>query len=149
MANRTPRAQSSREEEKRNETWKPASLLPTPEPRDGFVFRWVRTSMLGNSDAVNVSAKFREGWEPVPASEFQELKVMSDIGSKFPENIEVGGLILCQAPQRLMEQRREYYARMAGDQMKAVDQSYMKENDPRMPLLAPERQSRVSRFGNG
>lgn len=149
MAERTPRQSETRAEEERVPSWKPPELLPTPEPREGLVYRWVRSSMLGRTDNVNVSSKFREGWQPVPASEFRDLKVVADHDSRFPDNIEVGGLILCQAPVELMQQRREYQARKAQGQMEAVDRNYMREGDPRMPLLKPERKTRISNFGDG
>lgn len=145
---RTKRAMETREETGRGKQWKPPSLLPTPDPQEGWEFRWVRTSMLGSGDTVNVSSKFREGWEPVSKEEFPELKILSDLDSRFPENIEVGGLLLCKAPRELMEQRRAYQAARTAGQMDAVDNNYMREGDPRMPLLAPERSSRVSRFGS-
>ena len=61
-------------------------------------------------------------------------------------NLEVGGLLLCKAPKELMEQRDEYYRKMSAEQMEAVDNNFMKENDPRMPLLQPDRKSRTT-FG--
>lgn len=147
MVDRTPREQTDRKAEERPASWTPPRLLPTPEPREGMAFRWVRTSMVGNGDNVNVSAKFREHWTPVKASEFPELHVMSDLGSRFPENIEVGGLLLCQRPKALSEQRSEYYQRRANQQIEAVDNDFMRDSNPVMPVLKPERTSRISRFG--
>jgi len=150
MANsRAPREVESRENEGRpSDSWKPASVLPVPDPQDGWVFRWVRTSSVGNSDNTNVSQKFREGWIPVRSEDHPELKVMSDIGSRFEGNIEIGGLLLCKAPAEDVERRREYYDRMAQTQMSSVDNSFLRENDPRMPVLNPERSSRTT-FGRG
>jgi len=93
-----------------------------------------------------VSQKFREGWIPVKAEDHLELEVMSDVGSRFDGNIEVGGLLLCKAPEAEMQQRQEYFERMAENQMESVDNSFMRENDPRMPVLKPERSSRTT-FG--
>lgn len=148
MAERVKRDLDTRESEEHEMTWKPSSLLPTPEPKDGLVFRWVRSSILGNSDTVNMSSKFREGWTPVNGSEFPELKAINDIDSRFDKGIEIGGLVLCQAPAKLMEQKKAYQARQAGAQLDAVDRNFMREGDSRMPLLPPERQSRVSKFGS-
>ena len=58
--NRKPREIESREEEARPASFRPPSLLPDPLPQPGWVFRWVRTSMVGQSDATNVSMRFRE-----------------------------------------------------------------------------------------
>lgn len=146
---RTKRDAESRETENRpTDSWKPASVLPVPEAQDGWVFRWVRTSTLGQSDNTNVSQKFREGWIPVKSEDHPELQVMSDINSRFDGNIEVGGLLLCKAPADQMEQRNAYYQQVAEGQMESVDNSFLRENDPRMPVLNPERSTRTT-FGRG
>jgi hypothetical protein len=110
------------------------------------VFRWIRTSTLGQSDNTNVSMRFREGWEPVRAEDHPELMIVSDHGSQFPGNVEVGGLLLCKAPREEVDKRAEYYRDMAQAQMDAVDSNYMRESDPRMPVLQPERSTRIT-FG--
>lgn len=149
MAERTPRTRETRETTSRVATWKPQGMLPTPEPRDGLHFRWVRTSSLGNTDMTNVSRRFREGYAPVAATEFPELKVLSDLDSRFPDNIEVGGLLLCSIPAELATARIEGQTRQAQAQLDAVDRNYMRESDPRMPVLTPERSTRTSSFGKG
>ena len=123
-------------------------MLPTPEPRDGLKFRWVRTASLGQADMTNVSRRFREGYVPVKATDFPELKIMSDLDSRFPENVEVGGLLLCSIPADLAEDRTYGQAEDANAQMDAVDRNYLRESDPRMPVLRPERSSRTT-FGKG
>ena len=149
-APREPRTLETRENDTRDEPWEPASLLPDPDPQDGWVFRWIRTSMVGSLDNTNVSKKFREGWEPVRAEDHPELQIMSDHNSEWGAKggIEVGGLLLCKAPHEQVEKRRDYYKSHAESQMQAVDNNYMRENDPRMPVLAPERKTRVA-FGGG
>ena len=147
MADRTPRDLNTRAATPRKAVWKRQSVIPAPEPRDGLKFRWVRTSALGNADNMNVSRRFREGYVPVKASEFPELKVLSDVGSRFKDNIEVGGLILCSIPEDLVEARVEGQLAEAQAQMNAVDNNYMRESDPRMPVLRPERSSRQTNFG--
>ena len=144
MTDRTPRKNEDRESEKRKVSWERPSMLPIPEPRDGIAYRWIRTSLIGNSDNANVSSKFREGWTPVRKEEHPNLKIMSDIDSRFQDNIEVGGLLLCQNSTENVEARREAQLAQAQGQMAAVDNSYLKQSDPRMPLLKPERQTRTS-----
>ena len=58
---RTPRGSEDREVTQRTESWENPSNLPSPNPQEGWVFRWIRTSLLGNADNPNVSKKFREG----------------------------------------------------------------------------------------
>jgi len=143
---RKPRETDTRENSTRPTTWKPPQLLPMPEPQEGWEFRYIRASLVGKSDNVNVSAKMREGWEPVSRSEVPELRVVNDHDTRFPENIEIGGLILCKAPTELLQQRRDYQRQQSEGQMQAVDRSYLRQSDPRMPLLPPERKTRVSGF---
>ena len=147
---REPRDLDTRENESRNRSGEPASILPDPEPHDGGVFRWIRTSMVGHPDNTNVSKRFREGWEPVRAEDHPEMQIMSDHDSNWAEKggIEVGGLLLCKAAKEEVESRQEYYSRHAQSQMQAVDNAYMRESDPRMPVLAPDRKTRVA-FGSG
>ena len=103
---------------------------------------------MGQSDNANVSRRFREGYTPVKASEFPELQILSDVDSRFKENIEVGGLLLCSIPEEFAQDRIQGQLEEAQAQIQAVDNSYMRENDPRMPLLKPERSTRTS-FGRG
>jgi len=148
MADRTPRTAQTRETGERKRSWQRQAMLPTPEPRDGLKFRWVRTASLGQADMTNVSRRFREGYVPVKATEFPELRIMSDVDSRFPENIEVGGLLLCSIPADIADDRTQGQVEEARYQMDAVDRNFMRESDPRMPVLPPERSSRTT-FGKG
>ena len=149
-APKAPRDLDTREQSVRNKTWEPASVLPDPEPQDGWVFRWIRTSMVGQVDNTNASKRFREGWEPVRAEDHPELQIMSDHNSDWGKKgaVEVGGLLLCKAPEELVRGRQEYYAKRAQDQMQAVDNNFMRQSDPRMPVFAPDRKTSVT-FGGG
>ena len=149
MSERTPRSNKSRENESRKKSWSRPTMLPTPEPRDGVEYRWVRTSTLGQSDNTNVSSKFREGWTPVKAEDHPELMLQSDHDSKWANdgNIEVGGLLLCKTSVENVEARNQYYAAAAARQVESVDNNYMRESDPRMPKLN-ESSTRIS-FGQG
>jgi hypothetical protein len=73
--------------------------------------------------------------------------VISDRDSQFPENIEIGGLLLCSIPAEIVEDRSAQMAEKARQQMDSVDRNYLRENDPRMPMLRPERESRTTNFG--
>lgn len=147
MTDRTPRTLETREvTSPRKKTWKRQSMLPTPEPRPGIKYRWIRTATLGNADMTNVSSRFREGYTPVQAADYPELQIMSDIDSRFKGNVEVGGLLLCSAAAEDVQSRVEGQLEMAQNQIDAVDRNFMRENDPRMPVLRPERTSKTS-FG--
>ena len=142
---RAKRDHDTREVSSRPATWKPPTVLPTPDPQDGYEFRWIRISMRGDVDNTNVSRKYREGWEPVKLEDFPELKLIPDIDNRFDGAAVLGGLMLCKNTTELMQQKRDY---MANLQMEAVDNNLMRENDARMPLLSPDRSTRV-KFGDG
>ena len=146
--NRQPRDLEARATAERPKQWMPPELLPSPNPEPGYEFRWIRVSTLGTADPMNISSKLREGWEPVKASEHPEIQLMN-IGekSRFPDSIEIGGLILCKTPSEFVDQRNGYYQKQTDSQMQSVDNNFMRENDPRMPLFK-ERRSEV-KFGRG
>jgi hypothetical protein len=62
--------------------------------------------------------------------------------------IGVGGLILARFPLETASQRNAYYRRQASDQLAAVDNDLLRENHPSMPIIKPERQTRVTFGGN-
>jgi len=146
--NRMQRAMESREAEVRPPlTWTQPGLLPDITPEEGYEFRWIRTSMMGQADGRNVSMKLREGWVPVKASDHPEAQMYIDPNSRYKDAIEVGGLILCKTPKELVEQRNKFYQNQAEDQITSVDNGYMRENDPRMKKFS-ERNTTVT-FGKG
>jgi hypothetical protein len=145
--NRLNRELDTREKTGRRQAWKRPEVLPAPTPEDGYAFRWIRVSTLGNVDPTNVSSKLREGWEPVKATDHPEITLVSVENERFKDNIVQGGLMLCKAPVEMIEERNDYYNQQAKSQMDSVDNNLMRENDPRMPLFH-DRRSKVT-FGNG
>lgn len=147
--NRLAREVENRESAQRKQAWTPPETLPSPQPQAGWVFRWIRTTIMGQMDPTNASAKFREGWEPVKAADVPELMMFNDPNSntRFKDNIEIGGLLLCKAPEEMAAQRADYYSRQAQSQMDAVDNSFMRSNDERMPLFNEKRTT--TSFGRG
>lgn len=153
MANHTRDPRASRDTDtraatSRNDSWIEPSKLPDPEPQDGYVYRWIRTATLGQADPTNVSTRFREGWTPVPKQDVMGLGLLPDQRSRFPENMEVGGLLLCKMPEERAEARKRHYEAKAQNQLQASDGNFMKQSDPRMPVLKPERSTTVT-FGSG
>jgi hypothetical protein len=144
---RLPRELDTRAKMERPTKWMPPQTLPDPNQEQGYSFRWIRTSTLGNDDPMNSSSKLREGWEPVKASEHPEIQIMSTSVGRYPDSIEIGGLMLCKTPKEFTEQRDAYYKMQSDNQMNSIDNNFMRENDPRMPLFK-ERSSKVT-FGKG
>ena len=144
---RQSRDLSTREVAERPKQWMPPKLLPDPIPEEGYAFRWIRIASLGKDDATNYSSKLAEGWEPVKASDHPEIRLFNASAAKFPDSIEVGGLLLCKTPVEFTHQRNAYYSQQAEAQMQSVDNTFMRENDPQMPMFK-ERKSTVT-FGKG
>ena len=88
--NRLTRELESRATQVRPKQWAPAELLPEPDKQPGFNYRWIRVSTLNNADPRNISAKLREGWEPVKLSEQPRFQLLVDPNSRFKDNIEIG-----------------------------------------------------------
>ena len=145
--NRADRDQDSRENTVRTRTWAPPTLLPDPKPQHGWEYRWIRIATQGQNDPMNISSKLREGWEPVRASDHPEIQTFIDPNGQFKDNIVIGGLMLCKTPTEMVEQRDAWFRKQADTQMQSVDNSFLRDNDPRMPLFS-DRKSSVS-FGKG
>lgn len=145
--NKLMRELETRANKERPKQWTPPELLPEPDKQPGFEYRWIRVSTLNQSDARNLSSKIREGWEPVKIEEQPKFQLLVDPNSRFKDQIEIGGLLLCKAPEEFIKQRSDYYRRQTEAQTIAVDNNLMRQNDPRMPLFN-ERKSSTS-FGKG
>ena len=146
--NRNNRDLTTRAKDERPRSWAPPTLLPDPAPEPGYSYRWIRVSTLGQNDPRNVSSKLREGWEPVRAADHPEISMYLDNdNARFKDNVVVGGLLLCKTPTGMVDQRNAYYQQQAEAQIRSVDNNFMRENDPRMPLFS-ERKSSVT-FGRG
>jgi hypothetical protein len=144
--NRTPRNVETRVQAERPKQWKPAELLPEPDKLPGYAYRWIRVGLQGNADPRNYSAKLREGWEPVKIEEQPQFQLLVDENSRFKDGVEVGGLLLCKTPIEFVEQRNNHYLKQSENQILAVDNNLMKQNDPRMPLFK-ESKSSTSKSG--
>jgi hypothetical protein len=145
--NKLTRELETRAVQERPKQWTPPELLPEPDKQPGFAYRWIRVSTLNSADPRNLSAKLREGWEPVKIEEQPKFQLLVDPGSRFKDNIEVGGLLLCKTPSELVEQRNSHYQRQSEGQMESVDNNLMRQNDPRMPLFSEKKSS--TSFGKG
>jgi len=145
--NRLTRELETREIQERPKQWMPPELLPEPDKQAGFAYRWIRVSTLNNADPRNISSKLREGWEPVTVEEQPKFRLLANQEGRFKDHIEIGGLLLCKTPEEFVKQRKEYYDKQTQAQTDAVDNSLMRQSDPRMPLFK-ESKSEV-RFGKG
>jgi hypothetical protein len=139
--NNTPRELDTRATYERPQQWAPAELLPEPDKQAGYAYRWIRVSTLGEADPRNISGKLREGWEPVRIEEQPKFQLLVDPNSRFKDNIEIGGLLLCKTPEDFVGQRNSHYAKQTQAQTDAVDNNLMRQSDPRMPLFKENKSS--------
>ena len=145
---RETRAAQSRDRNVRNKPWQPPSVLDAPDAPEGYVYRWIRESMVGYDDKANMSKRIREGWEPVRAEEHPDFETPVVEEGKYAGVIGVGGLILAKMPIEIVEQRKAYFRNMTSDQIQAVDRNLMRESNPVMPIETPQRSTKVT-FGSG
>lgn len=151
VAERTPREIESREASQRIQSWENPSNLPAPTEQAGWVFRYIRTSLLGQSDNPNVSRKFREGWEPCRLEDHPELQIhMMDHNSEWSVkgNVEIGGQLLCKMPAEKAKARDEYFNNLAQSQLESVDNTYFKDQDSRMATKQVFERKTKTTFGN-
>jgi hypothetical protein len=66
---------------------------------------------------------------------------------RFKGSIEMGGLLLCRIPSEFLKQKSTYYSNQNKAQMDSVDNSFMRDNDPRMSKFS-EKSTKVT-FGSG
>jgi len=147
-SDRTPRSASTRENNTRRKPWSPPSLLDAPPPPQGYVYRWIRESMIGQNDPANMSKRIREGWEPVSAKDHPDFEAPTIDDGKHAGVIGVGGLILAKIPKETVDERRAYYQNVADQQIQAVDNDLMRESNQVMPISNPNRSTKVT-FGKG
>ena len=147
IQDRTHRDLKSREKSARA-VYVPPSNLPDPTPEPGWVYHWAATHILGQANPTNVSQKMREGWVPVKAEDHPELMLL---GNEKTGNVEIGGLMLCKMPTERYRARQDYFNSMAQGQMDSVDNHFLRNNDPRMPLFSDKKSSttRGGGFGSG
>lgn len=144
---RLQREMTSRAMQERPKQWAPADLLPEPDKAPGYAYRWIRISYNGKRDPKNFSAKMREHWEPVAIEEQPKFQLLVDPDSRFKNNIEIDGLLLCKTPIEFIEQRSAHFQRVTKAQAESVDNGLMRQSDSRMPIFK-EGKSTTS-FGKG
>ena len=101
---------------------------------------------MGQDDKKNVSARMREGYEPVRLEELGDFEAPTVEDGAMKGVVSVGGLLLAKIPEEIVEERNAYFSQQTRDQQEAVDNDLLREQHPSMPIDNPNRQSRVT-FG--
>ena len=138
---RASRSSDTRAKDDRPKVWKMPSALELPDEAielaesQGLTYRWIRESILGQDDKTNVSKRFREGFEPVRPNElpgFHDMPTVDD--GRHAGVIGVGGLILCKIDKTIADQRNDFFEQQTQNQMTAVENDLMREENPSMPI---------------
>ena len=142
---KTSRASQTRAKAESKKVWSPPNSLDAPPAPTGYRHQWIRSEILGASDAKNIASSLREGWELVRADEYPESNYPSIHEGRYAGVIGVGGVLLARIPEEIALQIDAYYKKQNDAKEEAVDNNLMKEQHPSMPFNS-ERQTRVT-FG--
>ena len=137
MSNRASRDSQTRDKTVRTADWRPPSALEAPEPPVGYKHRWIRESVMEYDDRNNVHKRRREGWELVRAEEYPDFDAPVIDEGKNRRNC-VGGLLLARIPEGIGT-ANQHYRQTTQNQMEAVDRDWMRETNPAMPKMKPQR----------
>ena len=100
---------------------------------------------MGFLDTKNVQGRLRSGYELVRSDEYPEDDYPAITDGKYAGVIGHGGLVLTRVPEEIARQRSEHFAKLANEQLEAVDNDLMKAEHKSMPINI-DRQSRTT-FG--
>ena len=115
--------------------WRPSNLLEAPEPRPGYKQRWIATMVLGQETPTNVAKRLREGWQPRDPKTVKNAEHFPTIEhGKFVGHIGIEGMLLCEMPEEMVNERNMYYARMTENLMRSVEQDIHKVEQPGNPI---------------
>ena len=142
---KTSRASQTRAKAESKKVWSPPNSLDAPPAPTGYRHQWIRSEILGASDAKNIASSLREGWELVRSDEYPESNYPSIHEGRYAGVIGVGGLLLARIPEEIALQIDAYYKKQNDAKEEAVENNLMKEQHPSMPFNN-ERQTRVT-FG--
>jgi len=125
----------TRDELSRKKAWRPPSLLEAPPARPGYKQRWVATSILGQDNPTNWAKRMREGWQPRDPKTVTGGKSYATIEhGKFAGFIGIEGMVLCEMPEEMVNERNEYYAKMTENLMRSVEQDIHRAESPGNPI---------------
>ena len=129
---KTSRASQTRDKIEVKKVWTPPNSLDAPPAPTGYRHQWIRSEILGTSDAKNVASSLREGWELVRADEYPESNYPTMHEGRYAGMIGVGGLLLARIPEEIALQIDAYYKKQNEAKEEAVDNNLMKEQHPSM-----------------
>ena len=142
--NETERSNATREATTREEEYffEEPDALTIPDmvqarfDNEDMSLRWIRISVKGEDDIMNVGKKQQEGWIFVTPDEVPEMAITSFVREegRYLGAVCRGDLALAKKPTVKVKARQKFYENKANEQMDAVNAQLMKNSDSRMPI---------------
>jgi len=142
--NETERSNATREATTREEEYffEEPDALTIPDlvqarfDNEEMSLRWIRISVKGEDDIMNVGKKQQEGWIFVTPDEVPEMAITSFVREegRYLGAVCRGDLALAKKPTVKVKARQKFYEDKANEQMDAVNAQLMKNSDSRMPI---------------
>tara|TARA_Y100000356_G_scaffold49203_1_gene39248 strand:- start:2478 stop:2975 length:498 start_codon:yes stop_codon:yes gene_type:complete len=133
----TLRETNTREEEYIFEEPDALSIPNTVQERfqnEGLDLRWIRISLRGQEDIMNVGKREQEGWtfvEPGEVPEMASTSYVRDEG-RYLGTVCRGDVALAKKPINQVKARRAFYEKKANDMMDAVNAQLYNNSDARL-----------------
>lgn len=135
------RTATTREKTKSKAAWAPPSRIETPEPPDGYTFRWIRRTRPGeaNDDVQNLLSREKQGYTVVTAEMLTgwggtpEMYQTLDAG-KHAGAVINGDLVLTIVDKDIADARKEYFEDRSRMQSEAVREQLRGNQNPLMPI---------------
>ena len=142
--NETERSNATREATTREEEYffEEPDALTIPDmvqarfDNEEMSLRWIRISVKGEDDIMNVGKKQQEGWIFVTPDEVPEMAITSFVRDegRYLGAVCRGDLALAKKPTVKVKARQKFYEKKANEQMDAVNAQLMKNSNSRMPI---------------
>ena len=143
----TLRETNTREEEYIFEEPDALSIPNTVQERfqnEGLDLRWIRISLRGQEDIMNVGKREQEGWtfvEPGAVPEMASTSYVRDEG-RYLGTVCRGDVALAKKPINQVKARRAFYEKKANDMMDAVNAQLYNNSDARLRNMPVSNSSR-------
>tara|TARA_R100001082_G_C4330040_1_gene145167 strand:+ start:465 stop:962 length:498 start_codon:yes stop_codon:yes gene_type:complete len=111
---------------------------------EGLDLRWIRISIRGQEDIMNVGKREQEGWIFVEPSEVPEMASTSYVRDegRYLGTVCRGDVALAKKPINQVKARRAFYEKKANDMMDAVNAQLYNNSDARLRNMPVSNSSR-------
>jgi len=111
---------------------------------EGMSLRWIRISLRGQEDIMNVGKRQQEGWtfvEPGEVPEMASTSYVRDEG-RYLGTVCRGDVALAKKPTNQVKARQAFYQKKANDMMDAVNAQLYNNSDTRLKNMPVSNNSR-------